>query len=170
MEADEKREREQHYAQVMAEESLCLEEFALWQERRSVQRTSASLGSIFVLWKLRADSRPDIVDAFEVTDIEMTAKHGISVRVESKRFSKLGYAIEHEPRLLAGDQEVFVWIPFFCNVARTPHPQGRNWLTRVEVCIRTKSHPRNEPTAGHTYLSPVGEFRSRFRDYAEVRF
>jgi len=170
MDADERKEKEQQYAQMLAEESLCLEEFALWQERRSVQRTSVSGGSILVLWKLCADGRPDVVDAFVVTGIELQREGGLVVWIESKRFSRLGYNITHEPKLLAGDQEVFAWIPFFCSVNRSPHPQGRNWLTRVEICIRTKSHPRNEPTAGHTYLTPVGEFRSRFRDYAEVRF
>ena len=65
--------------------------------------------------------------------------------------------------------EGIAWVPFFPRLAYTPHPGGRGWITRAEVCARTRSRA-DSPVVGDTYLKPVGEFRARFRDFAEVRF
>lgn len=164
----ERKNKERECVQVMVED-LFVEEFALWQARPVTSRMTASKGSIFVLWKMSADMRPMIVDAFEVIDIDLTTMEGLRVWVESKRFARLGYAITHKPSQLAGDQEVFAWVPFIPNVNYMPHPGGKGWVLRAEICARTRSRSQ-DPVAGDTYLSPVGEFRARFRAFAEVRF
>lgn len=168
MEVDEKNRRERAFVDLMVQE-LWEEEKALWKARPVTQRVPVQLSSIFILWKLVEEGRPQIVDAFEVMDICVSKEDGLQVWVESKRFLRMGYTIGHKPSLLAGDQEVFVWTPFYSSLNYTPHPGGRGWLLRTEVCIRTRSNVRS-PVPEHTYLSPVGEFRARFRDFAEVRF
>ena len=168
MEDDERQVREREHVQLMVDE-MWEDERALWAQRPVTSRITVSQGSILVLWKTGPDMRPITQDAFVVTEIKLDKKAGLQVWVESRRFMKLGYAIAHKPSMLAGDSEVFAWVPFFPRLAYTPHPGGRGWITRAEVCARTRSRA-DSPVVGDTYLTPVGEFRARFRDFAEVRF
>lgn len=154
------------YAEKAAE-ALPLEDYARWQVCTVAHRVSVQRGSVLVLYKMHADGRPEPLQSFKLTEIDLSWNTGLQLSFLSSGLSQMDYHVKQSPDMLAHD--IFCWTPFFPDVRYEPHPEGEGWLLRTALCIRMRSHP-DHPVPGDTYLMPVGEFRGRFPQYASVRF
>ena len=162
MEPNKRRHQEIDLAEQAAER-MSLEEYARWQRARVAHRVSVHVGCIMVAWHMTAARVPQVRRAaLIVTDLQMDAGNGVCIVFNDT------WTVGHKPSHLDGLCP-FVWVPFFPDVRWEPHPQGEGMVLRVAMAMRFNSHP-DHWTAGDTYLTPVGEFRGRFPQFAETKF
>lgn len=143
-----------------------LTDYAGWQLARVAHRVSIHEGSLLVLWCLRADHQPELLDVFRAEQIDADWTCGIEVLMVARNGSATW--VSHDPMRLAGEN-VFVWIPFAPDIRYERHPKKDGYVLRASLAMRINSHP-DSAVPGDCYLMPVGEFRGRFPQFATTRF
>jgi len=145
---------------------LPLHQYAKWQRLRISHRISVHEGLVLVLWKAKADGSPEVMDSFELTGLHVDFTHGVELCLTSKEEGST--LVAQRPTELHPD--VFVWCPYHNDVRWLPNTKvpGRSVL-RLSLAMKMRSHPTHW-VAGDTYLTPVGEFRHKWPQFANTRF
>jgi hypothetical protein len=161
------RQEEEREMVEAAAQTLPVEAYAAWQRLRVPHRISVHKGCVLVLWKACADGTPDVVSACEVVSADMSFERGVSLGLKWRGVFGT-QEISQVPSQLHPD--VFAWCPYHNDVRWLPHPQNpEQQVLRLSLVMKMRSHP-SFWVAGDTYLTPVGEFRHKWPQYASMKF
>lgn len=153
-----------HYETLWASNLVAPEHRDAWCKLHSTHKTFANSKSMFIVWKL-VDGQAQQLHMLEVSAGMMSMQRGITLQLT--RINEPGtkvIEISHSPTPIL-DTDVFIWVPFFCNLRWTPRDYDKSHdarFVRLPICIKTKSNFSNAPTEGHVYVTSLKRFKKEW--------
>lgn len=140
---------------------------ALWNECKVAHRVALYLNRIFVIWKANADGTPCPINSLHVTGVNVTFARGVEIEMRDASH-RLLVVPQHPVQVF--DHDLFMWSPFFNDVCWVPHPHANGQhVLRLSIVMRMRSHP-DYWEAGHTYITDVAAFRSKWPQFTGQKF
>ena len=169
MHLDQRRYLERSLATENSKRSQTPADHEEWSAAGYVCRVLCHYDKIFAVWR-ETDTGPEIMGRIRVIDIEATTRYGLAVCLESS-VRGLGEDllwVGHEPDRIFG-LPVFCHVPYISDVTFTPESRvPEHYVTRFPLVIKMRSSPFN-PVNGDVYVTQIGEFRSRYPKFADLK-
>lgn len=162
---------ERAMAGAEARQKLNTKDKQAWDAFRTTVRPFVYFNKILVAWTL-SKGQPQILDIFTVTSANISFQDGLWIVLESKVKDE-EVIIDHTPRRLSADLQIFGWMPFF-NEMRYHGPDWHDPNSpknmRLTACFKMVAAPSSAVSEGVHYLSELHVFREQWPQYQATKF
>lgn len=140
-----------------------------WEGMGFTARLLCHYDKILVVWKQGANG-PQILGRLRIVNADASTFEGIGVCVEVSVGDGPDSMqwITHTPARLFG-LPIFMHVPFINEITYTP--EGRKpekMVLRFPLVVKTAGNP-NSPKLGNTYVTQIGEFRTLYPEFADLK-